>query len=264
MLHSTFAKWLWDNRRSVIGWTIALAVVGVFYGSMWSAFNDPVILETFESYPEALMEALNYTDIATPAGYINATVYGLVVANLSVVYAVVTGTRIIAGDEEAGRLDLTLALPISRTSFALQRFAALLVSMLAISLGLLFLMAAAAGPAELEGISIADFGAMHVHLWFFTAFFGALAFSVGAATGKRAAAIGVAVGVAVLGFAANGVLRQIEGLEWIENWSPYDWLNGGRPLENGLLLDDLLIMSGLVLVFVTIGIFVFNRRDIDV
>jgi ABC-2 type transport system permease protein len=264
MLHNTFTKWLWDNRRSVIGWTIAIAGVGVFYGGMWPAFNDPEILKTFESYPESLMEALNYTNIVTPTGYINATVYGLVVANLTVVYAVMTGTRIIAGDEDAGRLDLMLALPMSRTSFALQRFAAVLVSMAVIFLGLLVMMAVLAGPAELEGISIADLAAMNVHVLFFGGFFAALAFSIGAGTGRKTLAIGVGVGVAVVGFAANGVLTQIEGLAWIEHWSPYNWLNGGLPLENGLQIDDLLIMGGLVVVLVAIGAFGFNRRDVDV
>ena len=126
MLSSTATKWLRDNRRSVLGWTVAVSAVGVFYGAMWPAFNDPEILETFESYPSGLMEALNYTNISTPTGYINATVYGLIVANLMVVYTVITGTRLIAGDESAGTLDLIVALPLTRTNIALQRFAAFL------------------------------------------------------------------------------------------------------------------------------------------
>jgi ABC-2 type transport system permease protein len=264
MLTNTTTKWLWDNRRSVIAWTIAIAGVGVFYGAMWPAFNDPEILETFESYPSGLMEALNYTNIVTPSGYINATVYGLVVANLTVVYAVMMGTRIIAGDEEAGTLDLVLTLPASRTNTALQRFAAFLISMVLISLGLLIMMIALAGPAELEGLSITDFAAMNLHLLFFGGLFGAFAFAIGAGTGRKALAIGICVGIAVLGFAANGVLPQIEGLEWIRSWSPYHWLNGGLPLENGVTIADLLTMGALMIALVVVGTFAFNRRDINV
>jgi ABC-2 type transport system permease protein len=248
----------------VLGWTVAVSAVGVFYGAMWPAFNDPEILETFESYPSGLMEALNYTNISTPTGYINATVYGLIVANLMVVYTVITGTRLIAGDESAGTLDLVLALPLSRTDTALQRFAAFFMALVVITVGLLISMALLAGPADLEGISIADLSAMNLHVLFFGGFFGALAFSVGAATGRRTLAVGVCVGVAVIGFAANGLLPQIDGLEWTKSWSPYDWLNGGLPLENGAQLNDILIMAILIAVLVAIGAAGFRRRDVNV
>ena len=264
MLRNTATKWLWDNRRSVMGWTVAVSAVGVFYGAMWPAFNDPEILETFESYPSGLMEALNYTNITTPTGYINATVYGLVVANLLVVYTVITGTRLIAGDESAGTLDLILALPLSRMNIALQPFDAFLVTLAIITIGLLISMALLAGPAELEGISIADLGAMNLHVLFFGGFFGALAFSIGAATGRRTLAVGICVAVAVLGFAANGLLPQIDGLEWTKSWSPYDWLNGGLPLENGVRGNDILIMAALIAVLVAIGAAGFRRRDVNV
>jgi ABC-2 type transport system permease protein len=264
MLRSTATKWLWDNRRSVIGWTVAITAVGVFYGAMWPAFNDPEILETFESYPSGLMEALNYTNIGTPTGYLDATVYGLIAANLAVVYAVMTGTRLIAGDEHAGTLDLVLALPRSRTNTALQRFAAFVLATVAISLGLLLGMTLLTAAGDYEGVSIAGLAAMHLHFVCFAAFFGALAFSIGAATGRTALTVGCCVGVAVVGFAANGLLPQIEGLEWTRNWSPYHWLNGEVPLESGVQLDSVLLMVLLVVGFVALGIAGFRRRDVNV
>jgi ABC-2 type transport system permease protein len=248
----------------VIGWTIGLSAVGVFYGAMWPAFNDPEILETFESYPSGLMEALNYTDISTAAGYINATVYGLIVANLTVVFAVMTGTRLIAGDENAGTLDLVLSLPKSRTDTALQRFAAYLVSLFVILAGLLVLMAVLRGPAELDGVTVTGLAAMHIHAFLFGGFFGALAFGAGAATGRKSVAIGASVGVAIIGFAANGLLPQVDGLEWTRSWSPYDWLNGGVPLRNGVQTGDVLLMAVLIAALVGIGTVLFNRRDINV
>jgi ABC-2 type transport system permease protein len=264
MLRDTTTKWLWDNRRSIIGWTIALSAVAVFYGSMWPAFNDPAILETFEDYPKALMEALNYTNIVTAPGYINATVYGLILANLTVVYGVMTGTRIIAGDEEAGTLDLVLAHPLGRKLAALQRYTAYLLSYAVMCVGLFVVVSVMTGPAQLEGISVADVGAMQLHLLFFGGFIGALAFALGAATGRKALTVSVCVGLAVFGFAANGVLAQVNGLEWIKDWSPYNWLNGGLPLENGVQLGDIALMASLTIVLVAAGVFLFDRRDINV
>jgi len=170
----------------------------------------------------------------------------------------------LAGDEEVGTLDLILAHPVSRTRLALQRFAAFLVSIVLIGVVLGVVLLALAGPAQLEGIGLGDFAAMHLHLTLFAGLFGSLAYAVGAATGRRGLAIGTGAGIAVFGFAANGILPQVEGLEWIKGYSPFNWLNGGAPLRNGVQTGNVLIMAGLTVVLVAVGTWAFNRRDVAV
>ena len=264
MLRSVFTKWLWDARRSVLGWSLAIVLVGGGYTAFWPTVNNPELLAALDSYPRALLEAINYTDITTAAGYLNATVYGLIVAVLLVVYSVSAGTRTIAGDEEAGRLDLILAHPVNRSQLALQRFASFLVSVVIIVGALWLAMLALVGPAQLEGISIAQFGAMHAHLILFAAFFGALAYAAGAATGRKSLAVTIGGGGAVLGYIANGIIPQVEGLEWVQNLSPFHWLNGDNPLRTGVQIGDALLMLGLAAVLVLAGTWVFNRRDVAV
>ncbi len=264
MLSSTFTKWLWDARRSVLGWTVAITFVGGGYAAFWPIMDQPEIQDAIENYPEALMEALNYTDMTSAAGYLTATVYGLVVAVLLVVYAVAAGTRAIAGDEEAGTLDLILAHPLSRSRLAWQRFASFLTSVVIIAGVFWLAILALTGPARLEGISVGQFAAMHVHLVLFAAFFGAVAYAVGAATGRRSLALGIGSAVGVLGYLASGIIPQVEGLEWVRNLSPFDWLAGGEPLRSGLQVGDILLMLGLVVVLVAAGTWAFGRRDVAV
>lgn len=259
-----FTKWLWDGRRSTIGWAFSIAAVGGLYAAFWPTIDDPEMQEAIESYPESLLEAINYTDISTAAGYLDATVYGLLVAVLSIVYATASGARIIAGEEDAGRLDVVLAHPVSRRRLAVQRFAALVVSVVVITLALLLVLLALSVPADLDGIAVGDLLAMNLHVLFFAAFFGAVAFAVGAATGRRGLAVGAGAAVGVFGFAANGVLPQVEGLEWIEGWSPFHWLNGSVPLKNGVDVSSVLLMGLLTGVLVAVGTWGFERRDIAV
>ena len=224
----------------------------------------PDIQELFESYPQALREFLNFDDISTAAGYLTASVYGLIVAVLLVVYAVSAGTRTIAGDEEAGTLDLIVAHPVSRAGLALQRFASFLVSVVIIAAVFWLGMLALIIPAQLEDISIGRLAAMHVHLVLFAAFFGAVTFAVGAATGRKSLALGMGSGVGVLGYVANGIIPQVDGLEWVENLSPFHWLIGGDPLRNGLQTGACLLMLGLVVVLLAAGSSAFSGRDITV
>lgn len=264
MAANSLTKWLWDNRRWLVIWGVAIAGVGGFYAAFWPTIDNPAMRDALANYPKALLDALNFNDIATPAGYLNASVYGLVVGVLVIVFAVQAGTKLIAGEEELGRLDLVLSYPVSRSKLALHRFGAFLAAALGVSLLLWLVLLAESGPARLEGISVGGFAAMHLHLFLFATLFGALAFGVGAATGHRGWAIGAGSAVAVLGFAANGVLSQIDGLGWTRDLSPFQWLNGGSPLQNGVQTWNTVTMAGLTVLFVGVGLWGLNRRDIEV
>ena len=264
MIRTVYAKWLWDARRSLAGWTLGILVVGCGYAAFWPTIDDPEIAALIENYPSALLEAINYTNITTPEGYLTATVYGLVVAVLMVVFATSSGTRIIAGEEEAGVLDLTLSHPVSRPSLALQRVAAFATAVVVVVTVFGLVMLLVAGPAQFDEIPASRFAAMHLHLAAFTLLFGTLAFAVGAATGRRVLALAVTAGVAVVAYAASGIIPQVEGLEWVKDYSAFTWLTGGAPLANGVDLGHLAIMLGLSALFVALGTLAFRRRDIAV
>jgi ABC-2 type transport system permease protein len=264
VIGSVYTKWLWDSRRSIAGWLLAILVVGCGYAAFWPTMNNPDLQALLENYPAAILEALNYTDIASAEGYLGATVYGLVVGFLMIVFAVTTGTRTIAGEEESGILDLTLSQPVSRASVALQRVAAVLTAVVGIVAVFWVAMLALAGPAEFAQIPAARLAAMHLHLALFVSVFATLAYAVGAATGRRSWAYAVGAGGAVAAYAMSGLLPQVQGLAWVRDYSAFTWLTGSQPLSNGVDLAHVAVMAGLSLVFVAVGTLAFRRRDISV
>lgn len=264
MLRNVFTKTLWDARRSLLGWALAISAVGVLYAAFWPTVNTPEMQRALAGYPQGVLEAFNYNDLTSPAGYLGSSVYGLLIPLLVAVFAIAYGTRAVAGDEEAGTLDLLLAHPVSRTRVALQRFGALVAALALIGAVLWLAMLAIAGPAELVGVTAAEFAAVTIQLTLFGACLGGLAFAVGAATGRRALALGASAGVAVLAYLANGVFPQVEGLEWTRDVSPWHWYLGGEPLKNGLQAGDALLLLAVAAVLVTAGTWAFNRRDVAV
>jgi ABC-2 type transport system permease protein len=264
MLRNVFTKTLWDTRRSLLGWAVAIGAVAAMYAAFWPTVNTPQMQQALRNYPEGVLEAFNYNDLTSAAGYLGSSVYGLLIPLLVAVFAIAYGTRAVAGDEEAGTLDLLLAHPVSRARVALQRFAALLAALALVGAVLLLAMLAIAGPAELEGVTAAELAATTTQLALFGACLGALAFAVGAATGRKALALGASAGVAVLAYLANGVFPQVEGLEWTRDLSPWHWYLGGEPLKNGLQTGDALLLLGVTLVLVAAGTWVFTRRDVAV
>jgi beta-exotoxin I transport system permease protein len=119
MLRNVFAKTLWDTRRALLGWALAISAVAVMYAAFWPTVNTPEMQDALRNYPQGVLEAINYDDLTSPAGYLGSSVYGLLIPLLVAVFAIAYGTQAVAGDEEAGTLDLLLAHPVSRTQLAL-------------------------------------------------------------------------------------------------------------------------------------------------
>jgi ABC-2 type transport system permease protein len=260
-----FAKSVRDNRRGWIGWILAVTAIASMYTSFWPTIGkNPDMVSALEAYPEALKEALHLQDLTRPESYLASSVFGLLVPLLVAFFAISAGVKAVAGDEEAGTLDLILAHPVSRISLALQRFGAIAVAVAALGTVLFLAVTALRGPAEFPEVSIGKIFAICFQLVLFGLFFAALSYAVGAWTGKRIVALGVSVAVVVLGYLGDSFLPQVDGLKWTEAISPFDWYLGGEPLRNGVQLGHATLLLGLAVLLVALGTWRFNRRDVTV
>lgn len=260
MLRNPFTKAVWDARRSLFGWALGLAAVGAMYAGFYPSMKSPAMAKAMEAYPRALKDAFNMQDITSAAGYLGSTVFGILGPLLFVVFAISVGTRAIAGDEEAGTLDLVLAHPVSRTRLLLSRFAALMVSLLVVGAAILLVLLAVAKPAQLD-IPVGRLAAAVVHLVLLGLCFGALALTVGAVVGRRAVVLAVTAAVAVVAYFGNTVAPQID-LGWLQRLSPFYYYAGGEPLRNGIQYADAGVLLAVAVVLVGVGTLAFNRRDI--
>ena len=104
-----FWKSMRDNRRGWIGWTVALAAIAAMYASFYPSINNPAMADALNSFPQSVKDALHMEDYTKPENYFAVSVFGLLVPILVAVFAISAGVKAIAGDEEAGTLDLVLA-----------------------------------------------------------------------------------------------------------------------------------------------------------
>lgn len=111
-------------------------------------------------------------------------------------------------------------------------------------------------------LGIANVLAINVGLALLALLFGSLAMAVGAWTGRRGMAAGVAAGAAVAAFFVNGLAPLVSALETPQKFSPFYWFLDPKPLVNGFAWGQLLLLGAVSVGFFAAAAWAFRRRDI--
>lgn len=252
-----------SQRRSLVLWCLAVCGVATLYTVFYPSIGGVKFEVMMESMPPELVEAMGLETMASAAGYVSGTVFALLGAILVLVCVIGLGARLVAGHEEDGTLELELSGPVSRPQVYAERLAALWLTAAVLVISLCVVLQVLSVLFDL-GLETANLVAAGVGLVLFAGALGTLAFAVGAATGRRAVALGVASGVAVLSYSFSYVGPLVEGAGWMESVSPYHWYIGNEPLTNGFDWPGLGLLALLALVSVVAGALSFRRRDVMV
>jgi ABC-2 type transport system permease protein len=257
-----YRRALGDSWRSLIGWSLGVGAAIALYVPLFPSIGgNPDVQALLDTMPPELVSAIGYDSIGTGAGYVHSTFYGLIGFALIVIAATSWSTAAIAGDEETGSLELTLAHGVTRAQVVLERAAAVFTRLLWLAvLSVLLVLALNDGAGlEIEFGNLVAEAAAFLGLAMLSAAFG---LAVGALTGRRVFATTAAAGVAVLGYALNAVANQSEDLDWLHAWTPYGWAYGELPLRNGADWPGLALLYGVSAALVAVATLALNRRDI--
>jgi ABC-2 type transport system permease protein len=257
-----FRRAIADSWRSLVGWTIGVVgVISLYLPLFPSIGGDGQMEQMIASLPPELVKTLGYEQIGTGAGYTQGTFYGLIGFLLLVIAATSWGSDAIAGAEESGKLELTLAHGVSRVQYALESALAVLARLLILGAVATLLVIAYNESAEL-GIEPPNVVAATAALIGLTMLAGALALAVGALTGRRVLATAAGAGIAVLGYVFNAIANQVQDAEVLRAVSPYAWAYDGNPIVEGADWGGLGLLWGLAAVLVAVAALALRRRDI--
>ena len=262
-----FWRTLRSRRKSLLGWSLGLVgLIAITVAAYPSIANQEGFSDIIDDYPEFVQEILGLgsgMSITEPAGYLNSQFFSNMLPLLFIIFLVSFGVRETATDERDGTLDLIAAHPIPRRRLMLERALAVLTAgtFLAVLSVLTFLISA---PLAGMDISISALWGATVSVFLVGVLFGGLAFGIGAATGSRGIALGTASGVAVATFILWGLAPLIDAISSLERLSPFFWALAGDPILNGIQAGNALLLLGSGIVFIGLGIWRFERRDIAV
>ena len=265
MLRDVFAKTLRDARRAIAWWSFGLIAMTALMIAVYPSVRDnPDLNKMVENYPDAfkaflgLGENLDYT---SAAGYLNSELFSFMVPLLLLIAAVGAGARALAGEEEQGTLDLLLANPLSRRRVVLHKLAALVVEVafLALVLWLALLVGTQAIDMHVSAghLAAATFAAASLAVGF-----GAITLLLGAALGRRGAAIGIASAAAVAAYLVSSLAELVHALEPFRAASPFYHYTAVDALASGLALEHVAFLLLVAVVAAAAAVVAFDRRDL--
>jgi beta-exotoxin I transport system permease protein len=224
------------GRRPLAIWAAAFASMVTLYAVIWpSVRGNTSWRNLFDTLPQtyrALFTASGTIDLSTPAGYLGVELMGFLGPALIAVYAITAGGAAVAGEEERGGLEVTLSAPVSRARLLAERFAALVIGVAALMTATgatLWIFSAMLGM----GLGLGAIASAAAALGFFGLFCGAVALTVGAATGNPAVARGVAALAAVASYLINALAQVTSAMRPARPISPYYLVLGNEPLAHG-------------------------------
>jgi ABC-2 type transport system permease protein len=251
------------QRRALVGWSLALAGVAGIYVSFYPAIGEEQMADMAAMIPEDLAVALGYDRMGDAGGYLTSTVFGLLGPALLLVCGIGLAARLIAGAEEDGALELEFTAAVPRRSVYLERLAALWGQLLVLTAVLGGVTALLVVALDID-VTLGGVLAGTVALLVFVLLHATLGFAVGAATGRRALGLGVAAGVAVVGYIGNAIGSMLDGAALLETLSPWHAYLAGDPVSTGRLPGGVAVLAVLTLVLAVGGLARFERRDLMV
>jgi len=253
-----------DRRRSLLWWSIGAAGWIVILSAMYPTIRDASgISQLVSQYPKNILAIFGISDMdfSTGAGYIAGELFGFVMPLFTLMLTIGAGASIIGGAEERGLLDLMLSHPVRRRRMLLE--SAGLVVALAFLFGAVVLASLMAmNPIVELKLSLTNLLGTVLGVVLLGIVMGWLALVVGALTGSRGRALGIAGTVAAVAYLAASLAQLVDFLRPVRFLSPFWYATSGSPLVAGYPVWHGLVLIAMACVVLLVGVLRFDRRPL--
>jgi len=261
-LSSVFLKTLCDYRIAILGWGIGMGLVVVSpMASVATLVTTPQAREQLISLAASFAWNADVVAVDTIGGYATWKI-GIFIF-LIAIWPLLTGSRMLRGEEERGSLDVLLSAPRPRMRVALEKLAAMWTALLAMGL-LIGLLAFGGGQKFGADFTIGDALVYGLNVALICAVIGGIALLISQFTQEQGPAAGWTAGLLLVFIVMDMVHRVIANTEWISRLSPIYYYNLSKPLvpSYGVNVGAMFLLLALTLVISGAAVWLFARRDI--
>lgn len=257
---------LWQEivfrRNSIIGWGLGLCFLPVVYIGIYPSVADEMAgLADLEIY-----QAMGVS-LGTFADWIGS-ILGLFLPLVASIYALLNGTSTLAGEEEDGRLEMVVTLPLPRWQIVAAKALALIISSLVIYLivGAVSFGVFVAIEGQIEtALTGLDVVVAVLSTWPLVFAVGMLALFLASFCPSRRLAAMIAAVVVIASYFGDNLANSATALEPFEPLFLFSYLDStGRAVAEGQPLGDVLVLLGVGVVAFALAVAFFQRRNLTV
>lgn len=249
------------RRRSLLGYTAGMALYALVVVAIYPAFKNDTSLNQFTQNGNAVAALFGANGpLTTPVGWLNANLYANFVPLIVLLLTIGYGASALAGQDEDGTLSLATTLPLTRRRITVDKFAALAMQAVPVSVAAMLCVLIGHG----FGLSVSTNGLIGVTLGvvLLGIDFGSLALAIGAATGGRGTALGISSATAALAYLTSSLAPVVPWLHPARYASPFFYAVGDGQLSHGLSAADAAVLLTVAATLSMAAVAAFDRLDV--
>ena len=253
------------RRNAIIGWAIGISFLPAMYIGIY-----PQVAADLEGL-QNIVDLQIYQAMGISFGsfeeWFASTIINIVPIIVAI-YAVIDGTGTLAGEEEAGKLELLISLPIPRwqivTVKAIALGIALFLILLIVAIATTIVFFAIEGEIETT-LAWTDVLWGLLYTWPLVMAVGMISLFLGAFAPRRRTASMIAAVIVIVSYFGSNLSSQVSTLESIQPLFLFHLLNATADLfVTGPQTSDILVLLGVALVAFILALIFFQMRDITV
>ena len=257
---------LWQEllfrRSAIIGWSLGLCFFPLVYIAIYPSVADQMAgFADLEIYQAMGMSLGTFPDWV---GSILIIFMPLVAA----IYGIINGTGTLAGEEEDGRLEMIVTLPLPRWQIVTAKAIAFAVSsfimFVVVAVVSMLVLQAIQSQIETEMVGMDMFRTV-LMAWPLAFAVGMLSMFLAAFCANRRFASMIAAAVLVVSYFGSNLAASTTALEPFEPFFLFTYLDAsGTAVMEGQAAGDMFVLLGIGLVSFALALFFFQRRDLTV
>lgn len=257
---------LWQEllfrRNAIIGWSLGLCFFPLVYIAIYPSVADQMAgLADLELYQAMGMSLGTFPDWV---GSILIIFMPLVAA----IYGIINGTGTLAGEEEDGRLEMIVTLPLPRWQIVAAKAIAFVISSI-----IMFVVVAVVSLLVFQSIQSqidtqltgGDLFTAVLMAWPIVFAVGMLSLFLAAFCANRRFASMIAAAILVVGYFGSNLAASTTALEPFEPFFLFTYLDAsGTAVMEGQAAGDMFVLLAVGLVSFALALYFFQRRDLTV
>jgi beta-exotoxin I transport system permease protein len=249
------------RRTSTAAYAVGVALYTVVVVALYPSFKGATNLDQTLAKQPGLSALFGINgSITTPDGWLAANLYANFLPLILLLLTIGYGASALAGEEDRRRLDLVLALPLARRRLVVEK--AVAMTLIATVVSVLAFAAALLGRAFQIDVSVTALVETTLAVLLLALALGLGALALGALTGERGHAIGIAAAAGSAMYLLGSLAALVGWLGGARKLSLFYWAVENGQLAHGVSWAGFAILAAAVLVMLLAAIAAFERHDV--